>query len=76
LIECKNNLGAACETVRGSVGMPEEARKRVGNPWFWGPKKGWPGTPGRGVLRFSAGGYRNPVHILAKIGIFSENRPI
>jgi len=40
------------------------------------PKKGARGPPGRGVLRFSARGYRNPVHILAKIGIFSENRPI
>jgi len=40
------------------------------------PKKGSREPPGRGVLRFSARGYRNPVHILTKIDVFSENRPI
>jgi len=32
--------------------------------------------PGRGVLRFSARGYRNSVHFLAKIAIFSKNSQI
>jgi len=40
------------------------------------PKKGARGPPGRGVLRFSRQAYRNPVHILTKIDVFSENRPI
>jgi len=33
------------------------------------------GPLGRGVLRFSKKGYRNPVHILAKIAIFHQNLP-
>jgi len=37
--------------------------------WVWGP-------PGRGVLRFLAGGYRNPVHIFVKNSVFSENLQI
>jgi len=37
-----------------------------------GPKK-WPrGPPGRGVLRFLAQAYRNPVHILAFFRLFSK----
>jgi len=37
-----------------------------------GPKK-WPrGPPGRGVLRFSARGYRNPVHFFGFFAFFSE----
>jgi len=31
------------------------------------------GAPGRGVLRFFAGGYRNPVHFLAIFRVFSKN---
>jgi len=42
----------------------------------WGPKKWVWGPPGRGVLRFSLGGYRNPVHILAFFGFFSKNGAI
>jgi len=38
------------------------------------PKKGARGPPGRGVLRFSARGYRNPVHIFAFLAFFSEKR--
>jgi len=74
--ECKNNSGAAGEIVRGSVGMAEEDRKTAKNTGFWGPKNRGPRAPGRGVLRFSSGGYRNPVHILAKIGVFSLFLPI
>jgi len=36
-----------------------------------GSKKVFSGAPGRGVLRFLAGGYRNPVHFLAFFGVFS-----
>jgi len=56
--------------------MAEEDRKTAKNTGFWGPKKRGPRAPGRGVLRFSSGGYRNPVHILAKIGVFSLFLPI
>jgi len=38
------------------------------------PKKWARGPPGRGVLRFSAPGYRNPVHILAILAVFSKKR--
>jgi len=34
------------------------------------------GTPGRGVLRFSRGGYSRPVHFLPKIAVFSKNGAI
>jgi len=37
-----------------------------------GPKKRGPGAPGRGVLHFSSQAYRNPVHIFAKIAVFSK----
>jgi len=36
-----------------------------------GPKIVFSGAPGRGVLRFLAGGYRRPVHFLPKNAIFS-----
>jgi len=52
--------------------MPESPKIAEKRP----PKKGSRGPPGRGVLRFSLGGYRNPVHILAKIGVFSLFLPI
>jgi len=52
--------------------------KLVGNMPKIGPKTGpkkWPrGPPGRGVLRFLAQAYRNPVHILTIFAVFSENR--
>jgi len=41
-----------------------------------GPKKGGPGPPGRGVLRFLAQAYRRPVHFSAKIAVFSKNLQI
>jgi len=37
-----------------------------------GPKKRGPRAPGRGVLHFSARGYRNPVHILGFFAFFSK----
>jgi len=47
----------------------KKGQKRGPKKWFWG-------SPGRGVLRFLTGGYRNPVHILAIFDVFSENRAI
>jgi len=38
-----------------------------------GPEIVFSGAPGRGVLRFLAGGYRRPVHNLGFLAIFSEN---
>jgi len=37
-----------------------------------GPEKRARGPPGRGVLRFWRQAYRNPVHIFAKIAVFSK----
>jgi len=51
-------------------------RKSAENGRKWPPKKGSRGPPGRGVLRFSAQAYRNPVHIFAKNAVFSENLQI
>jgi len=31
------------------------------------------GSPGRGVLHFSARAYRRPVHFSAKIAVFTKN---
>jgi len=60
----KNNL----------LGGVEVATKRRKNDRKRGPKK-WPrGPPGRGVLRFSARGYRNPVHFFAFFAVFSKKR--
>jgi len=39
----------------------------------WASKIVFSGAPGRGVLRFFAGAYRNPVHILAIFAFFSQN---
>jgi len=50
--------------------------KSAEKPGFWGPKNRARGPPGRGVLRFSSEAYRNPVHILPKIAIFSKNLQI
>jgi len=38
-----------------------------------GSEKVFSGTPGRGVLRFLAGGYRRPVHFSAKNAVFTKN---
>jgi len=38
-----------------------------------GPKIRVLGAPGRGVLRFLAGGYSRPVHFLAFFVIFTKN---
>jgi len=47
----------------------EMPRKRGPKKWVWDP-------PGRGVLQISVGGYRRPVHFLAKIAVFSKNGAI
>jgi len=38
-----------------------------------GPNFVTAGAPGRGVLRFLARGYRNPVHFLGIFAFFSQN---
>jgi len=48
----------------GVIIWPELAQKR-------GQKIVFSGAPGRGVLRFLRGGYRRPVHNLAKNAFFS-----
>jgi len=42
--------------------MGERSKKWGKNGQKTGPKKWGPRPPGRGVLRFSAQAYRNPVH--------------
>jgi len=64
------------------VGMGFGAGVRMGRLWCLdpskkgsktGPKIVFSEAPGRGVLRFLAGGYRNPVHFLAIFRVFSKN---
>jgi len=65
--------------VRASVwGLEWESGEEncAKNDQKWAPKKVRPGPPGRGVLRFLAPGYRNPVHILVIFRVFSENGAI
>jgi len=55
------------------VGMRNRGRKRHEIRPKIGPNFVTAGAPGRGVLRFFAGGYRNPVHFLAIFRVFSKN---
>jgi len=50
--------------------------KQPETPDFGVQKRGSPGPPGRGVLRFSGQAYRNPVHIFVFFGFFSKNGAI
>jgi len=68
----KNKINSTRVGVDGAGG----GGKSVENGRKWPPKKGSRGPPGRGVLRFSAQAYRNPVHIFAKNAVFSENLQI
>jgi len=56
---------------RGWVGVLDSGG--LENRQKTGPKIVFSGAPGRGVLRFLAEAYRNPVHFLPIFAFFSQN---